>query len=458
MQDEGAQLMSRPREPEEFGPRPVYEDARPKPAAPVPPTPRRFWRRRGVRIGAVATVLTLAGLAILALVWLETGTHGMLVGSGLALLPVPLLIAGFLWLDRVAPGPWRYRIFAFAWGAFAATLVAMLANTFAARWIATGLPTASSREADLWGMAVVAPVVEETAKAAAILLLFLFRRHYFAGLVDGLVLAGIIGTGFAFTENILYLGRAYEENQTFGDSGPLATVTVTFIARVVFSPFAHPLFTAMGGIGFGLAAMTLASQRVRRVLLPTAGLLLAIALHSLWNGSAVMNGFAFLGAYAFVMAPVFGLVVWLSVWSRGGKLRTIRAQLPAYTHAGWLVPAEPVALSSFRTRKLARTFARQAHGEEARRAVADYTRSATTLALLRAQATRGHPPKDYAEREQALLARMWSTKAVAQPALTRAAYTTTPPHPPHWPMPGATRVPGHPPHGGKPVPPPPTRG
>ncbi|MEO3768285.1 PrsW family intramembrane metalloprotease [Streptomyces sp. B5E4] len=432
--------MSRPREPEGFGPRPVYGDARPEPVEPAahPPARRRFWRRRGVRIGAVATVLTLAGLAILVLVWTETGTHGMLVGSGLALLPVPLLIAGFLWLDRVAPGPWRYRIFAFAWGAFAATLVAMLANTFAARWIATGLPTASSREADLWGMAVVAPVVEESAKAAAILLLFLFRRHYFAGLVDGLVLAGIIGTGFAFTENILYLGRAYEENQTFGDSGPLATVTVTFIARIVFSPFAHPLFTAMAGIGFGLAAMTLARQRIRRVLLPVAGLLLAIALHSLWNGSAVMNGYAFLGAYAFVMAPVFGLLVWLAVWSRGGKLRTIRNQLPVYAQAGWLVPAEPVALSSLRIRKIARSLARHTHGDEARRAVADYQRAATTLALLRAQATQGRPAKDFAAREQALLTTMWQNKALAQPALTRAAYTTTPPQRHPWPPPPGT--------------------
>nr|WP_240662399.1 PrsW family intramembrane metalloprotease [Streptomyces sp. WAC 06738] len=436
MRYEGAQLMTRPREPEEFGPRPEYEDARPQAAEPTahtPPAGRRFWRRRGVRIGAVGTVLTLAGLAILWLVWTETGTHGMLLGGGLALLPVPLLIAGFLWLDRVAPGPWRYRVFAFAWGAFAATLVAMLANTFAARWIATGLPTASSREADLWGMAVVAPVVEESAKAAAILLLFLFRRHYFSGLVDGLVLAGIIGTGFAFTENILYLGRAYEENQTFGDSGPLATVTVTFIARIVFSPFAHPLFTAMAGIGFGLAAMTVAGQRVRRVVLPVAGLLLAIAMHALWNGSAVMNGYAFLGAYAFVMAPVFGLLVWLAVWSRGGKLRTIRTQLPAYAQAGWLVPAEPVALSSLRIRKIARSLARHAHGDEARRAVADYERAATTLALLRAQATQGRPAKDYATREQALLTTMWQNKAIAQPALTRAAYTTNPPHPTPWP-------------------------
>ena len=38
---------------------------------------------------------------------------------------------------------------------------------------------------------------------------FLFRRKEFDGIVDGIVLAGFIGVGFAFTENILYFGRAF---------------------------------------------------------------------------------------------------------------------------------------------------------------------------------------------------------------------------------------------------------
>ncbi|TXS07028.1 PrsW family intramembrane metalloprotease, partial [Streptomyces sp. wa22] len=52
------------------------------------------------------TVLALCGLVILALVRQQTGTEGFLVGLGLAVLPVPLLMAAFRWLDRVEPGPW----------------------------------------------------------------------------------------------------------------------------------------------------------------------------------------------------------------------------------------------------------------------------------------------------------------------------------------------------------------
>ncbi|BFO22781.1 hypothetical protein SHKM778_91690 [Streptomyces sp. KM77-8] len=58
-----------------------------------------------MRYGALITLLTLSGLVILALVREQTGTQGFLVGLGLAVLPVPLLLAAFRWLDRVDPAP-----------------------------------------------------------------------------------------------------------------------------------------------------------------------------------------------------------------------------------------------------------------------------------------------------------------------------------------------------------------
>ncbi|MCZ9342757.1 PrsW family intramembrane metalloprotease, partial [Streptomyces sp. TRM76130] len=119
-----------------------------------------WWRRRWVRYGAPTALLALCGLVILALVREQTGTEGFLVGLGLAVLPVPLLLAAFRWLDRVAPGPWRTLLFCFAWGAGAAALTAIVANSFATRWIATA--TADPAGADTWGATVIAPVVEES--------------------------------------------------------------------------------------------------------------------------------------------------------------------------------------------------------------------------------------------------------------------------------------------------------
>lgn len=324
--------------------------------------PRRVgmvWRSRTFRIVAVCAVLALCGLAILALVRDQTGTEGFLVGLGLAVLPVPLLLAAFRWLDRVEPAPWRNLLFALAWGAFAAALIAILANSFATRWIATA--TADQSNADTLGAAVIAPVVEESAKAAAVLLVFLFRRRDFNGVVDGIVVAGFTATGFAFTENILYLGNAFGEDQQIGTSGVVSVTAATFFVRAVMSPFAHPLFTVLTGTGFGLAAAGARNRRFRRVALPLLGLVLAMGMHALWNGSASFGPYAFYAVYGVFMVPAFGLVTWLAIWSRRRELRALAAELPAYAAAGWLTPAEPVALSSMRARGMARDVARHRH-------------------------------------------------------------------------------------------------
>ncbi|MEV7090595.1 PrsW family intramembrane metalloprotease [Streptomyces sp. NPDC093085] len=381
---------------------------------------RALWRSRTARIAAVVLVLALCALVILALVREQTGPQGFLVGLGLAVLPVPLLTASFRWLDRVEPGPWTNLLFAFAWGAFAAALVAIIANSFATEWIATA--TADPVGAESLGATVIAPVVEESAKATAILLVFLFRRRSFTGLVDGVVIAGFSATGFAFTENILYLGSAYGEDQSRGYAGLNSVTAATFFVRVVMSPFAHPLFTAATGIGFGLAAMAARRQKFRRVVLPPLGLLFAMGMHALWNGSASLFGpFGFYAVYAVFMVPVFGLVTWLVIWSRQRELRTLAAELPAYAAAGWLAPAVPVALSSMRLRSMARGFANRTHGPAAARAVAEYEGFATSLAFLRHRAGRDPVGPDFVEREQELLHHLWERKEIAGPALTHAA-------------------------------------
>ncbi|WP_240138461.1 PrsW family intramembrane metalloprotease [Streptomyces sp. MUM 178J] len=385
--------------------------------------PRRvshLWRSKAVRAGAVITLLALCGLMILALVREETGTRGFLVGLGLATLPVPLLMAAFRWLDRVQPGPWRNLLFSFAWGACAAALVAIIANTFATRWIATA--TADPASADTLGATVIAPVVEESAKAAAILLIFLFRRRDFTGIVDGVVVAGFTATGFAFTENILYLGSAFGEDQTLGTSGLESVTAATFFVRIVMSPFAHPLFTVLTGLGFGIAALAARQRRFRRTALPVLGLLLAMGVHALWNGSATLLGpWGFYAVYGAFMVPAFGLLTWLTIWSRQRELRTISRHLPAYAAAGWLSPDEPPALSSMRARAMARDFARHTFGRPAANAVSEYESLATTLAFLRHRAHRGTAGEDFAERERELLHHLWQRREVAGPALTYAA-------------------------------------
>ncbi|MFF8596603.1 PrsW family glutamic-type intramembrane protease [Streptomyces sp. NPDC015220] len=405
--------------------------------APVGGGPRHahWWQRKRVRYGALAALLTLSGLVILALVRRQTGTEGFLVGLGLAVLPVPLLTAAFRWLDRVDPGPWRNMVFAFAWGACAAALIAIVANSFATKWIATA--TADPAGADTLGATVIAPVVEESAKAAAVLLIFLFRRRDFTGIVDGVVIAGVTATGFAFTENILYLGTAFGADQVTGGRGIASVTAATFFVRVVMSPFAHPLFTVLTGIGFGVAALSGERQRLRRLLLPPTGLLLAMGMHAFWNGSSTFGDYGFFAVYGAFMVPAFGLLTWLVVWTRQRELRTVREELPAYAAAGWLTPAEPFALGSMRARRLAREYAGRHLGKPAARTVAQYEAYATSLAFLRHRGRLGRAGADFAVRERELLHAMWRGREVAQPALDHAARMTAPPVrvvAPPWPV------------------------
>ncbi|MFB7780090.1 PrsW family intramembrane metalloprotease [Streptomyces bauhiniae] len=408
--------ISSPYSPHTDGPRPVW------------------WRREWVRHGALAGLLALSGVVILALVRQQTGTEGFLVGLGLAVVPVPWLTAAFRWLDRVRPGPWRNLLFAFAWGACAAALIAIVANSFATHWIATA--TADPSGADTLGATVIAPVVEESAKAAAVLLVFVFRRRDFSGPVGGAAIAGVTATGFAFTENILYLGNAFGTDQSIGTSGIVSVTAATFFVRGVMSPFAHPLFTVFTGIGFGLAALPRRKRRpVLRVLLPLGGLLLAMSMHALWNGSAAFGQFGFLVVYGGFMAPAFGLLAWLLIRARQRELRVAREELPVYVYAGWLAPAEPFALGSLRARRLARDHARRfLGGRPAARAVVHYETTATELALLRQRARAGRVGPDFATRERELLTTLWQTRAASRPALEYAAHVTAPPPSPvtYW--------------------------
>jgi len=98
--------------------------------------------------------------------------------------------------------------------------------------------------------------------------------------VDGIVYASMSALGFAMTENILYYGRA-----ALGGGGSL---TAIFIIRGFFAPFSHPLFTSLTGIGLGLARQS--RNTFVKLIAPIFGLMAAISMHAIWNGSARLFG------------------------------------------------------------------------------------------------------------------------------------------------------------------------
>ena len=238
------------------------------PAAPVA-------RRSGLAFTIVVSVVMFVGACVMALVLLMSSAPGALVvGVVLAAGPVAPLIACFVWLDRYEPEPRSLLLLGLGWGAFVATSSALLLQI--AGEFAFEAPRTFSG-------AVVAPLTEEAAKGLFILLLLWFRRHELDGILDGIVYAGMVGIGFAFTENILYLSAA--DLGSDGQSGGVGGAIMLFVIRGVFSPFAHPLFTAFTGIGIGIAVGS--RKPAVRFFAPLAGYLFAVGAHAAWNGSTL---------------------------------------------------------------------------------------------------------------------------------------------------------------------------
>ena len=342
-------------------------------------------RRSYAAFTIVVSVVMLLGAAVMGLVLLLSGAPGALVvGLMLAALPVAPLISVYMWLDRYEPEPRSLLVLGLGWGAFVATSAALVLQLF---------DHVIFDATDAMGAAVVAPVTEEAAKGLFIMLLLIYRRGELDGVLDGIVYAGMVGIGFAFTENILYLTSAYmgESHQAGGLGGAVGL----FVVRCVFSPFAHPFFTAFTGIGVGLAVG--ARTRVVRVLAPVAGYVVAVSAHSAWNASLLLDGgrnaFA---TYVFLMVPAFLLLSAFAVWSRRREGHVLTAALDDCARRGFLDPAEIPWLARIPARRFARRHAQRVGGAAARRTMVVYQNEAVELGFLHSRYLRGVPPPDFA--------------------------------------------------------------
>jgi RsiW-degrading membrane proteinase PrsW (M82 family) len=355
-------------------------------AAPAPP--RRLDWRRGALLGGVIALIAVSGLAVLTYVGWQIGPVALTVGIVAAILPVPLLVFSFLWLDRFEPEPVTYLAFCFGWGACVATGVALVVNTMTSRLFSQwGLPEGLVA-------VLVAPFIEESMKALGPMLLFAMRRRTFSGLIDSIVYCGLSATGFAMVENILYLGgHGYAANAD--RNGPLAGATAVvgvFIARILMSGFAHPLFTSMTGIGLGVAAR--AADRRVRWLAPLAGLIVAMMLHGTWNLMSTLavqsqQMVVMLYGYFAVMMPIFFGMVGFVLWLRGAEGRLTERVVGDYARVGWFSPPEAAALGTVGRRLAARRWAKRVAGDAGAKAMRAYQFDATRLALLRDGMRRG---------------------------------------------------------------------
>lgn len=322
----------------------------------------------GLIIGLI--VSSVCALVVLGLDALNGASF--FVGLVLAILPVPLLVALVLMLDRMEPEPWRALLFAFMWGAGVAVLGALVLNT--AGYELLTKPVFGER-GELVTASVGAPLVEESLKGAVLFGFLWFRRNELDGLTDGIIYAGMVALGFAMMENVGYYIRAIDQHN----------LEAVFIMRGVISPFGHPLFTSMTGLGVAYAALNRGAVRVAA---PITGLCTAMVLHGAWNFSTAFGLKGLTIAYGIDFCILVGLIVIVSR-ERRQTVRLIQLHLPMYAATGLVTPQDVHMLGNIGLRRRARQWARMAGGPSAARAMGDYQLAATELALLHQRAERG---------------------------------------------------------------------
>jgi len=372
---------------------------------PIAMMPRKI-RKVGAPLAVIIALGTLTAVLIIGIT--AVNPAGAVIGFVLTTVTMAVVVGAYLWLDRWEPEPPRLLVLAFLWGASVAVLISIVLEVLAETWINPGA-TADSGTSPL-GIAVGAPIIEEAAKGLFLLIMMTGRRRAeLNSLTDCLVYAGLTAAGFAWIEDIFYIASG----ETVGAS--LATASM----RLVMAPFAHPLFTTFTGIGVYFALQQ------RNALAKTgciiAGYLVAVLMHGLWNGSAVISLGTYFGVYVLWMVPIFAMAIWLAVRSRGREQRIVAEKLPGMVEAGLIMPNEASWLVSIRNRKLAIAAARHTDGKAAAAVVRLFGAQVVELAFVRDRIDRGFGDARvhalYDEETQLLRA----VRAAAAPTLQRLA-------------------------------------
>jgi RsiW-degrading membrane proteinase PrsW (M82 family) len=304
-------------------------------------------------VAGIGAFIFLCALLLILFLGARLPFATLIVASLAAIVPVPISAMLILWLDRHEKEPAGLLVAAFLWGAIVAILFSLVLNTGLHLILRSII---GERFAAAVATTIGAPLVEETAKGVALLILFLLARHEFNNVVDGIVYGALVGLGFEMTENLLYFARAHV-------AGGLAAMGISFYVRSIMGALGHSIYTAATGAGLGYARE--AQGTLPKVLAPIAGYIAAVGLHAMWNGTGaimelsgvevielvdlflILPGMAFL----YTLPAIVGLLVVAAAgWKR--EVKIIHEALNDEVERGTLTAAEIGVLCNWRERAL----------------------------------------------------------------------------------------------------------
>jgi protease PrsW len=327
----------------------------------------------------------LIAIVAIVLVVLQHGPAPALVGLLLALLPVPLLVALILYLDRLEPEPRALLAAIFGAGAGIAAIIALLGRALHTAVFTTPelAPHASITALVPVGPAIGGAVVAETLNGLVLVALLASRRTEIDGVEDGVVYGSMIGLGFALVANVYAYGVAWNAGA--------GAVAEEFARRGIFAPVFQAMFTSMIGLGVAYAAAR--PRAGGRGAAIGAGWLAAVALDALWNHSVAARGTGLLVTYVILLVVLIAVTVAV-VADRRRVVRLIISFLPDFVHPEVITANDIPMLASLRLRRLGRHWARLNLGLDGRRAMAEYQLAATELAMACRRKSLGQTTQD----------------------------------------------------------------
>ncbi len=193
------------------------------------------------------------------------------------LIPTAAYVGIIYWVDRYEKEPIWLLSATFLWGAIPSILVAIILNEL------LSIPFTSLLDDSIAGMAsaaFIAPIVEETAKGAALLGIVFLRRRDIDSPLDGIIYGAMVGLGFAMVENYFYFSNEFA-------SGGLSALGVNVFFRAFVFGLNHALFSAV--FGLALAYARLSTSDGVKMFVPISGWVLAVTLHATHNATVGLS-------------------------------------------------------------------------------------------------------------------------------------------------------------------------
>ncbi len=245
--------------------------------------------------------------------------------------PMFLFAAFVYWIDRYEKEPLLLLGAVFLWGAVVAAGSAFIINTLLG--LGVYLATGSQAATELTTGSLIAPVVEESLKGLAVLVVFLIFYKEFDSILDGIIYAAITALGFAATENVYYI-------YTYGaaQSGLGGAIFMVFV-RVILVGWQHPFFTSFTGIGLAITRLT--RNWFIKIIAPIAGWCLAVFAHSFHNTVATfLSGFGGMALGALIDWSGWLLMFLFIIWALYREQQWIVHQLREEVSYGVISPAQ----------------------------------------------------------------------------------------------------------------------